>query len=318
MKRVGNLYEQIYDLDNLKLADKNASRGKKWNRDVIEHRKQEDENIKDLQRSLKEMTYKTSEYSYFTIYEPKARDIARLPYYPDRICHHAIVNVIGDILTKSFIANTYSCVVGRGIHRGYYDVKAALWNKEETKYALKLDIKKYFPNVSNEILKQLLRRKFKDGKLLWLLDEIIDSGTGLPIGNYLSGLFANFYLTYFDHWLKEDRRVKYLFRYCDDILILHHDKHWLHNLREDIQVYLWDNLKLEIKNNYQVFPVKDRGIDFLGYKIFPDYSLLRKSIKENFKRMIKSNRNEYSVAAYNGWISHCNGINLSRKYGIFK
>jgi RNA-directed DNA polymerase len=83
-----------------------------------------------------------------------------------------------------------------------------------------LDIKKFYPNIDHQILKQLLRRKFKDEDLLWLLDEIIDSAPGLPIGNYLSQYFANFYLTYFDHWIKEVKGVEYYFRYADDLVIL--------------------------------------------------------------------------------------------------
>lgn len=313
MKRIGNLYEQVYDLDNLRLADKNASKGKSGQLGVIIHNRNRENDIQKLHVSLKEMTYKTSEYSYFKIFEPKQRDIATLPYFPDRVCQHAILNIIGPILTRSLIATTYSCIVGRGIHRAYYDVKKALQDVKGAKYVLKVDIKKYFQNVSNDILKSLLRRKFKDQKLLWLLDEIIDSERGLPIGSYLSSCFANFYLNYFDHWMKEEKKVKF-FRYCDDILVPHHDKQFLHNLREDMQIYLWDNLRLEIKNNYQVYPVAVRGIDFVGYKSFHYHSLLRKSIKQSFKRMIRTNRNKQSIASYNGWISHCNGINLMNRY----
>jgi hypothetical protein len=94
---------------------------------------------------------------------------------------------------------------------------------EGTKYCLKIDIKKFFPNINHNILKKLLRRKIKDNDLLWLLDEIIDSidgDIGVPIGNYLSQYFANFYLAYFDHWLKEEKKVRYVIRYMDDIVCL--------------------------------------------------------------------------------------------------
>jgi RNA-directed DNA polymerase len=71
-----------------------------------------------------------------------------------------------------------------------------------------------------------------------LLDEIIDSADGLPIGNYLSQYFANFYLTYFDHWLKEIKQVQYYFRYADDLVILHNSKAYLHKLLAEIKIYL--------------------------------------------------------------------------------
>lgn len=317
MKRVGYLYEKVYDLDNLRLADVAATKGKRKQWEVIEYWRNREENIQRLHESLKNMTYKTSEYSTFNVYEPKLREISKLPFYVDRICHHALLNIIEPILTRSFTVNTYSCIVDRGIHRLYYDLKEALSDTGNTQYALKVDIKKYFQNVSHDVLKGLLRRKFKDEKLLWLLDEIIQSHPGLPIGSYTSGILSNFYLNWFDHWLKEEKGVKYTFRYCDDILVLDADKKFLHNLREDMQLYLWQHLKLEVKNNYRVFNVAKEGIDIVGYKLYPDYSLLRKSIKESFKKMIRENRNEHSIGAYGGWISHCNGVNLSRKYGIF-
>lgn len=114
------------------------------------------------------------------------------------------------------------------------------------------------------MLKSILRRKLKDKRLLRLLDEIIDSADGVPIGNYLSQYFANLYLTYFDHWIKEQKRVKHYFRYADDIVILASDKSYLHSLMGEIRAYLGD-LKLEVKGNWQVFPVAARGIDFVGY-----------------------------------------------------
>jgi len=160
---------------------------------------------------------------------------------------------------------------------------------------LKLDIKKFYPNVDHEILKQLLRRKIKDSDLLWLLDEIIDSADGLPIGNYLSQYFANFYLTYFDHWIKEKKQVRYYFRYADDLVFLSSNKSDLHQLLYEIKNYLSNRLKLTVKENYQLFPVQARGIDFIGYIFYHTHTLLRKRIKQNFARTIKKNPNKQSI-----------------------
>lgn len=158
------------------------------------------------------------------------------------------------------------------------------------------------------------RRKFKDKKLLTLLDEIIDSTDGLPIGNYLSQYFANFYLSYLDHWLKENLKVKYYFRYCDDLVILSDSKVHLRGILDQIRVYLDVNLQLEIKSNYQIFPVWARGIDFLWYKFYHTHILIRKRIKNRFIRMVRYNDNIASRGAYNGWLIHCNSKNLQRKY----
>ena len=313
MKRQNNLYQQIYSIENLVRADAIARKGKSGQFGIIFHDRNRDANLQQLHEQLKNKTYRTSEYTTFKIYEPKERDIFRLPYYPDRITHHAVMNVLEPIFKAVFTADTYSCIKGKGIHAAASAVKRALVDREGTKYCLKLDVRKFYPSVDHEVLKSLLRRKFKDQDLLWLLDEIIDSTDGLPIGNYLSQYFANFYLTYFDHWIKEHKGVKYYFRYADDMVILSDCKPDLHNLLACITVYLRNNLKLSIKDNYQVFPVSARGIDFVGYKFFHTHVLLRKSIKKNFARMMAKNKNKQSIAAYYGWAKHCDSKHLLKK-----
>jgi retron-type reverse transcriptase len=313
MKRINNLYEQIYSIENLQLADEIARKGKSKQPGVIAHDRNREANIHELHSMLKNKTYRTSEYTTFTVFEPKERLIFRLPYFPDRITHHAVMNILEPIFVSTFTANTYSCIKGRGIHAAAKAVKRALNDVENTQYCLKLDVKKFYPSVDHDVLKGLLRRKFKDNDLLWLLDEIIDSTEGLPIGNYLSQYFANFYLAYFDHWIKEDRKLRYYFRYADDLVILASDKTYLHQLLSDIRTYLHDNLKLTVKQNYQIFPVESRGIDFVGYIFRHTHVLLRKSIKQRFARMLKRRRNPQSIASYNGWASHCNSKNLMKK-----
>jgi len=202
MKRIGNLYQKIISIENLQLADVVAQKNKSKQYGVQSHNSKSDANIWELHKMLRDKTYATSKYDVFKVYEPKEREVYRLPYFPDRITHHAIMNVLEPIFVANFTADTYSCIKGRGIHKVLKNVKKALKDEINTVYCLKLDIKKFYPNIDHEILKQLLRKKFKDQDLLWLLDEIIDSAKGLPIGNYLSQYFANFYLSYFDHWIK--------------------------------------------------------------------------------------------------------------------
>lgn len=313
MKRKGNLYSQIISTENLKLADSIARKGKANNQGVISFDKDPDGNIALLHELLKNRTYRTSQYIHFTIFEKKERLISKLPYFPDRITHHAVMNILEAIFVATFTSNTYNCIKGRGIHAAAEAVKDALRDKEGTKYCLKLDIRKFYPSVDHDILKSLLRRKLKDPDLLWLLDEIIDSSPGLPIGNYLSQYFANFYLSYFDHWLKEDLSVKYYFRYADDLVILSDNKAYLHNLLGQISTYLETRLKLQVKHNHQVFPVKDRGVDFVGYVFRHTHVLLRKSIKKSFARAVARKKGPQTIASYNGWAKHCNSRNLVKK-----
>ena len=324
MKRIGNLYDKVISLENLHLADEKARKGKLKSYGVRIHDANREANLLALHETLKNGTFKTSKYHIFTIYEPKERFIYRLPYYPDRILHHAIMNVLEPIWVSVFNKNTYSCIKNRGIHKCAKDVKQALkQDPDGTRYCLKIDVRKFYPSIDHETLKKVVRRKIKDVRLLALLDEIIDSTDGVPIGNYLSQYFANLFLAYFDHWLKEEKRVKYYWRYADDIVILAPNKDTLHELLHDIRAYLRDNLKLSVKRNYQVFPVDSRGIDFLGYVFYHSHTLLRKAIKQKLcRRVAKLNKRKNAptkesykqqICSWWGWCKYCDSINLMNK-----
>lgn len=313
MKRIGNVYNNICSIDNLNLADKKARHGKAKQRGVIDHDKRREINITTLHGLLINKAYRTSAYFTFKLFDPKEREISKLPYYPDRIVHHAIMNQLESMFTAMFTSDTYSCIKGKGVHAAKAAVENALKDRARTVYCLKLDIRKFYPSVDHQILKRLLRRKIKDADLLWLLDEIIDSAPGLPIGNYLSQYLANFYLCYFDHWLKQTRRVKYYFRYADDMIILSGSKEYLHELRAEIQAYMSLSLNLELKQNWQVFPVDARGIDCFGYVHYHGYTLLRKRSKQKLARSIARGDGKQVIAARLGWAVHCNSKNLIKK-----
>lgn len=174
MKRYNNLYEQIYSMDNLILADKKARLNKSKQDAIRFFDIEKEKNLLKLHYSLKNKTYKTSDYEIFYIYEPKERKVFKLPYV-DRIVHHAIMNILEPIFVKMFTADTYSCIKNKGIHNALINLKTTLVDKVNTINCLKLDVKKFYPSVNHNILKQILRKKFKDNNLLWLLDEIIDS-----------------------------------------------------------------------------------------------------------------------------------------------
>ncbi len=318
MKRIGNLYSKVSDLDNLYLAYSKARQGKGKSYGVLHFEKNLNENILQIQKELINETYRTSEYDVFTIHDPKERIIYRLPFR-DRVVHHAIMNVLENIWTSVFISHTYSCIKGKGIHGALKHIKRDLKDVDSTIYCLKMDVRKFYPSIDHSILKMIIRKKIKDVKMLSLLDGIIESAPGVPIGNYLSQFLANLYLSYFDHWLKEDRQVKYYYRYADDIVILAGTKEYLHCLRIDIEYYLFQKLNLNLKSNYQVFPIESRGIDFVGYIFFHTHILMRKSIKKNLcKQVAKLNkRSDISIKEYKikicsrmGWAKHCNSRNL--------
>lgn len=328
MKRIGNLYEKIISIENLRLADEKARRGKANSYGVRFHDRNREANIIALHEMLRTHSFRNSKYETFTIFEPKEREIYRLPYYPDRILHHAIMNVLEPIWVSIFTTDTYSCIKKRGIHGAMRKVKLAMKDRENTRYCLKIDIRKFYPSIDHDVLKSIVRRKIKCKETLALLDEIIDSAEGVPIGNYLSQYFANLFLAYFDHWIKEVKHVKHYFRYADDMIFLASDKAVLHRLLADIREYLGD-MRLTLKGNYQIFPVAEnrsdrhgRGIDFVGFVFYHNQTLIRKSIKKNFCRAaakwnrktdVKPEDYRRALCSWFGWAKYSNSRNLMKK-----
>lgn len=179
MKRYGNLYDTIISLDNLRLADNRARRRKCHTYGVKLHDRNREENLQQLHEQLKSGTYRTSAYSTFTIHEPKERLIFRLPYFPDRIVHHAVMNILEPIWVATFTADTYSCIKGRGIQAAADRVRKTIdRDKPGCAYCLKIDVKKFYPSINHAILKNIVRRRIKDTRLLRLLDEIITARKG--------------------------------------------------------------------------------------------------------------------------------------------
>lgn len=322
MKRFGNLYSQICDIKNIEMAHFNARKGKQYYMQVREVDKNPVPHFLSIKEMLEGKTFRNSAYKVSRRIEGgKERDISKLPYFPDRIIHHCILQVIGPIWLQGLIHDTYACVKGRGIHAGVRRIKEALRDRVNTTYCFKADVRKFYPSVDHDILKENIRRKIKDRDLLWLLDEIIDSTDGIPIGNYLSQHFGNLYLSGLDHFIKETLGCKYYFRYCDDLVILHANKNFLHEARKRIDEYLNVELKLFLKTNWQISPVDSRGIDFLGYRFFHDYTLLRKSIAKRIKAKMTSIKNWQhlppvsvvsGIMSYHGWMKHGNCFNLSK------
>jgi hypothetical protein len=323
MRRHGNLYERIWAPDNVKLAHARAQRGKGNYTEVKMVNADPEKYLAQISRMLEQKRFENAPYKVFNRVEKgKAREIYKLPYYPDRIVHHCAMNVLEPIWSKVFIRDTYASMKNRGIHDGARRLNGFLKDVGGTRYCLKFDVHKFYPSIDHEVLKAIVRRSIKCADTLCLLDTVVDSAPGVPIGNYLSQYFANLYLAYFDHWAKEQLGAKYYSRYCDDVVILHGSKTVLHDWRVQIERYLGQKLKLKLKPDWQVFPTRVRGIDYLGYRFFGDYTLIRKRIASQFKRTtarIKKRARSLpcskivsATMSYHGWLSHGNGYNLWR------
>ncbi len=304
MKRYGNLWHQIIDWSNLLLAAHKAQKGKRFRDNVLAFNYNLEQELFKLRSDLASKTYCPGAYRSFRIYDPKPRLISAAPYR-DRVVHHALCNIIVPLIEKSFITDTYANRVGYGTHRA---LKRFIEFARSNRYVLQCDIRKYFPSIDHEILKQIIRRKIKCKDTLWLIDSIIDGSNpqetvveyfpgdnlltpilrrhGLPIGNLTSQFFANVYLNDFDHFVKEKLRVKKYLRYVDDFSLFSDDWEFLTQARKEIEQYL-TGLRLKIH------PIKSQrletrhGANFVGFRVLPERVRVRSDNLRRARRRIK-------------------------------
>ena len=289
-----------------------------------------------IKRELENLSYKSSRPEKFVLREPKKRTIFVVDF-KDRVIHHALCNIIEPIFDKSFIKDSYACQKEKGTHRAVWRLeqfqRKVTKNNTRKGYILKADVRKYFDSIDHEILLKIIKRKIKDRKVMWLIEEIVRShegkgdfkGKGVPIGNLTSQLFANVYLNELDYFVKEKLRAKYYIRYMDDLVILSPSIDFLLEVKEKINEFLttWLNLKLHPKKSW-VFP-PERGVDFLGYQIFYYYKLLKKGavkrIKEKLKVLAETYNKEFidlseiygSVVAWLGYSKHADTYKLRER-----
>ncbi|MGM0642112.1 MAG: RNA-directed DNA polymerase [Thermotogota bacterium] len=331
MKRYGNIFKKITTIENLTNAYNMAKRDKMHYEEVIYVEANLNECIKNIKKMLEDKTYTINmdDYKMFQKNDKgKIRDIYKLDFYPHRIIQWAVILQTKDIIESTFISNTFASIPKRGIHKASKKLSENIADRDSN-YTLKLDIKKFYPSIYQKILSKMFRLKFKDEELLWLIDTFIFSmygEKGIAIGSLFSQWAGNFYMTYFDHWIKEIIKIKKYFRYMDDIVIVHKSKKFLHFIFCLIKKYLKEKLDLVIKGNYQIFPTKVRGIDFVGFRHFPKFKLLRKTTYKNLvnkyreicKKISKnikiSFRDWCSINSFKGWLKWCNSRRLSEKY----
>jgi retron-type reverse transcriptase len=292
MKTYNDLYNKICSFENIYCAYLKARKNKRYHHEVLKFSINLEENLINIREELILKTYRTGEYKHFTVYEPKERLISALPF-KDRVVQHAICNIIEPIFEKSFIYDSHACRKGFGVLSGVLRttkfLRAVSQNPGRV-YCLKGDISKYFPSINHEVLKNLIRKRIKCKDTLNLIYEIIDKAgdkCGMPIGNLTSQLFANVYLNKLDHYVKNVLRVKYYIRYMDDFVILSNDKRYLNQILNNIYQFLQKELKLKLNGKTQIFLVKQRSVDFLGYRIWSTHRLLRKCNVKRAKRRFK-------------------------------
>lgn len=313
MHRIGGLEEITASRMNVERAFNEArkNRGKQnaLAEDMESFSSDYDKNINEVMRILKTGDWDVCGYRTFYIREHgKNRKVDWNPSFRDSVVQHALYQTVGVKLNETLIRDTFSGIKGRGMHHGMKRVMERIngYPKDSSLYVMKVDIRHYYESIDNEILKEMISRKLKDPVIVRLLHTLIDSHPGgLPIGNFLSQLLANFYLSEIDHWAIS-QGMDY-FRYCDDVVVLSDDKQKLKAFMSVFESRL-SEIRLTLKSNKQVFPItRTNGLDFMGFTMTRDGVRLRKRVERNFRRSVNAfvaNPCEHtmqSVMAFHGW-----------------
>lgn len=325
MKRIGNIYPKIYDINNIREAIYNASKGKREHKYVKKVLDNVDYYACKIQKMLQDHTYIPTKPVIKTIQDAssgKIREIHKPNFYPDQIIHWSLMLQVEPIITRGMYEYNSGSVPGRGTTFAQKAVRQWIdTDPKNTKYCLKMDINKFYPSIDNAVLKSMFRRKIKDNDCLNLIDLIIDGNQGQPIGFYTSQWFANFYLEGLDHYIKEVLGIKHYVRYVDDLVMFGNNKKKLHKANLAIATYV-AGLKLTVKSNWQVFRIDCRDVDFLGVRFYKHKTTLRRRNALRIKRRVakikrKGHLNEtdaQAIVSYWGWIKRTNSFNYYHKY----
>ncbi len=320
-KKYRNLIDEIVSDKNMRRAYRLTSKAKKDTSGYLYFKEWSEINLETLKRSIVDQTYKPDPTRTFTVFEPKPRNITAASFR-DRVVHHALCGVIEPIFETTFLPRTFACRDNLGTHAGVKQLQADMRRLKQPAYALKTDFAKYFASIDLKILNIIIRRKISCKATLWLIEAITPpAGTGIPIGALTSQLYANIYGGEIDRRLQCYHGVKYWYRYMDDIVVLSEDRNLLHKIRKDIQDFAKQYLKLNF-SKWSIQPIS-RGVNFLGYRIWPTHKLLRKTSVTKARRAIKhflkindSGGLDKFLAAWRGHAEWADSRNLCRSLGL--
>lgn len=325
-------WEQLISFENLYKAYKKARKGKQHREEVSQFSLALETELWHLHQELSSGVYQPGTYRQFTIYERKPRLISAAPFR-DRVVHHALMNCIEALIDDQSVETSFACRKGKGVHAAvdYYQHSARRFA-----YALKLDIKQYFPSIDHQILRNLVARYISDDNTISLTNRIIDNSPpqieagfvftrdddllsplerkrGIPIGNLTSQFFANLYLNDFDHWVKNELKAPAYLRYVDDLFVLADNKSDLWRWRELISEFLRENLRLALHERKVRLIRTSEKLDVLGYQVSRTKRWLRNENGYRARRKLKrqaelfsQHRLEWSDlhASARAWIGH--------------
>lgn len=318
-KKYKNLIGQITSLPNLYRAYEKAARGKRYTFGHLQFKEHLAANIKMLSDALADGSYRPSPPNVFFVNEPKRREISALPF-ADRVVQHALCNVIEPLFERTFLPNNYACRVGKGTHAAATEAQAIM--RRGFTHWLKLDYSKYFASIDRSVLYAEIRRKVScRGTMALIVAFLPPTGKGLPIGNLTSQLFANVYGHILDRYLTHTLHIKAWLRYMDDTVIFAHSREALAVLQQGLKWFSDVHMGLTF-SKWSIGPVT-QGLDWLGYRVWPTYKLLRRRSVIAAKRKITKYRAlndgeklQTFLAAWRGHAKWANSHNLLTRLGV--
>ena len=335
--QLGHKFEDIISLDNLLAAWQGFLPGKRKKQDVQEFHLNLADNILQLHQELANFTYEQGGYYAFNISDPKPRNIHKAQVR-DRVLHHAIYRQLYPFFDRTFIADSFSCRVGKGVHRALdrfreFGLRVGK-NNTRTVWVLKLDIKKFFASIEHEALLQILKNYIPDENIMRLLENVIESfsirtitsptpssrggeKTGLPLGNLTSQLFCNVYMNELDQFVKHKLKAKYYIRYADDFVLFSEDKAWLLEMQSKVSKFLNERLRLSLHPDKIVLKTLASGVDFLGWVHFPKYRTVRSATRRRMFRRILQHPTEETRQSYLGLLKHGQAFKLRLEVADF-
>lgn len=312
MKRFPVTFEEVASLENLCEAWREFIRGKRKKKDVQEFAMNLGDELVGLHQDLMRGTYVHGQYRHFRINDPKPRDIHKASVR-DRLLHHAIHRKLYPFFASTFIADSYSCQRGKGLHRALDRFRAMARkvgrNHSRTCWVLKCDVRKFFASVNHGILLRILTDRVADRRFLRLLGDVIGSfhtvpGKGIPLGNLTSQLFANVYLDAFDQFVKRGLDVKHYVRYADDFVLLSDDHADFVAVLPKMGSFLFDRLALELHPDKISVVTSASGVDFLGWVHFPHHRVPRTKTKRRMFKRSRGNPRNGTLQSYLGLLKH--------------
>jgi len=318
-KKYKRLFEQIISEDNFYSAFLKTRKGKRKSMSYLDFKEYGQLNLEMLRQEVAAGEYIRAEFREFYVYDPKTRLISGLPFR-DRIVQHAINNIIEPIHEKTFLPYTFACRPGKGSHAGVKHVQSVL-RKGKATHFLKTDFSKYFPSIDTTLLYELHEAKIKCQQTLALMKSITPKGqVGIPIGSLASQLNANLFGTLVDNFVHHDLKPVAWARYMDDMVLLGNDPEELRGMKDAIEVFCRKNMKMRF-SKWQVAPI-NRGINFLGYRIWKHHKLMRKQSVTAAKRKIKAMKNRGDHVALDkflaAWTGHARWADVNNLFSTLE